>query len=38
MDGLFEHEPRREYVANTSHWVMDERPEIANRLLLDFLC
>jgi pimeloyl-ACP methyl ester carboxylesterase len=37
MEGLFEGEPRVEYVPDTSHWVMEERPEIVNRLLLDFL-
>lgn len=37
MDGLFERPPRIEYVADTSHWVMEERPEVVNRLLLDFL-
>jgi pimeloyl-ACP methyl ester carboxylesterase len=37
MEDLFEHEPRVEYVPDTSHWVMEERPEIVNRLLLDFL-
>lgn len=37
MDGLFENPPRIEYVPDTSHWVMEERPEIVNRLLLEFL-
>ena len=37
MDGLFETAPRIEYVPNTSHWVMEERPEVVNRLLLEFL-
>jgi pimeloyl-ACP methyl ester carboxylesterase len=37
MDGLFESPPRIEYVPNTSHWVMEERPEVVNRLLLEFL-
>jgi epoxide hydrolase 4 len=37
MDGLFENPPRVEYVPDTSHWVMEERPEIVNRLLLEFL-
>ena len=37
MDGLFEHEPRIEYVPDSSHWVMEERPEVVNRLLLEFL-
>lgn len=37
MDGLFERPPRIEYVPDTSHWVMEERPEVVNRLLLEFL-
>lgn len=37
MDGLFERPPRIEYLPDTSHWVMEERPEVVNRLLLDFL-
>ena len=37
MDGLFETPPRIEYVPDTSHWVMEERPEVVNRLLLEFL-
>jgi pimeloyl-ACP methyl ester carboxylesterase len=37
MEGLFEHEPRIEYLRNASHWVMEERPDEVNRLLLDFL-
>ena len=37
MDHLFENKPRIEYVPDTSHWVMEERPEVVNRLLLDFL-
>jgi pimeloyl-ACP methyl ester carboxylesterase len=37
MDGLFEAPPRIEYVPDTSHWVMEERPEVVNRLLLEFL-
>jgi pimeloyl-ACP methyl ester carboxylesterase len=37
MDGLFETPPRIEYVPETSHWVMEERPEVVNRLLLEFL-
>jgi pimeloyl-ACP methyl ester carboxylesterase len=37
MEGLFEHPPRIEYVPDTSHWVMEERPEVVNRLLLEFL-
>ena len=37
MDDLFETTPRVEYVQETSHWVMEERPEVVNRLLLEFL-
>ena len=37
MDGLFEAPPRIEYVPDTGHWVMEERPEVVNRLLLEFL-
>ncbi len=37
IDDLFETTPRVEYVPDTSHWVMEERPEIVNRLLLEFL-
>jgi pimeloyl-ACP methyl ester carboxylesterase len=37
MDGLFETPPRIEYIPDTSHWVMEERPEVVNRLLLEFL-
>jgi pimeloyl-ACP methyl ester carboxylesterase len=37
MEGLFDQEPRVEYLPDTSHWVMEERPDAVNRLLLDFL-
>jgi len=37
MESLFVGELRIEYLANTSHWVMEERPAEVNRLLLDFL-
>ena len=37
MDDLFEITPRIEYLPDTSHWVMEERPEVVNRLLLEFL-
>jgi epoxide hydrolase 4 len=37
MDALFESPPRIEYVPDAGHWVMEERPEIVNRLLLEFL-
>ena len=29
--------PRIEYVPDAGHWVMEERPEVVNRLLLEFL-
>ncbi|MDQ2913704.1 MAG: alpha/beta fold hydrolase [Chloroflexota bacterium] len=37
MDGLFERKPRVEYLPDTGHFVMEERPEVVNRLLLEFL-
>ena len=37
MESLFVGELRIEYLANTSHWVMEERPAEVNRLLVDFL-
>jgi pimeloyl-ACP methyl ester carboxylesterase len=37
LDDFFETPPRIEYVPETSHWVMEERPELVNQLLLDFL-
>ena len=37
MDRFFDVPPRIEYVPDTSHWVMEERPEVVNRLLLEFL-
>lgn len=37
MEGFFERPLRIEYVANTGHWVMEERPDVVNRLLLEFL-
>jgi pimeloyl-ACP methyl ester carboxylesterase len=37
MEGLFENPPRIEYVLDTGHFVMEERPEVVNRLLLEFL-
>jgi len=36
-DRFFDVPPRIEYVPDTSHWVMEERPEVVNRLLLEFL-
>ena len=37
MQRLFASDFRIEYLPNTSHWVMEERPEVVNHLLLDFL-
>jgi|SRR6266480_4670120 len=37
MDDFFESPPRIEYLPDTGHWVMEERPELVNRLLLEFL-
>jgi pimeloyl-ACP methyl ester carboxylesterase len=37
MDGLFSGDFRVEYIPDTSHWVMEEQPEVVNRLLLEFL-
>jgi pimeloyl-ACP methyl ester carboxylesterase len=37
MEGLLEREPRVEYIPDTGHFVMEERPEEVNRLLLEFL-
>jgi epoxide hydrolase 4 len=37
MEGLLEREPRVEYLPDTGHFVMEERPEVVNRLLLEFL-
>jgi pimeloyl-ACP methyl ester carboxylesterase len=37
MERLFASDFRIAYVPETSHWVMEERPELVNRLLLDFL-
>ena len=37
MESLLVGELRIEYLANTSHWVMEERPAEVNRLLVDFL-
>lgn len=37
MEGLFASDFRIEYVPNTSHWVMEERPALVSRLLLEFL-
>src|SRR5437867_9281322 len=31
---VFENKPRIEYVPDTGHWVMEERPEVVNWLLL----
>jgi pimeloyl-ACP methyl ester carboxylesterase len=37
MDPLFTVPPRIEYVPDAGHWVHQEKPELVNRLLLDFL-
>jgi epoxide hydrolase 4 len=37
MEGLFANEFQTEYVPDTSHWLMEERPELVNALLLEFL-
>jgi pimeloyl-ACP methyl ester carboxylesterase len=37
MDRLFTAELRIEYVPKTGHWVMEERPDVVNRLLMEFL-
>ena len=37
MEGLFADGFRIEYVPGASHWVNEERPDLVNRLLLDFL-
>jgi len=37
MERHFVTAPRIEYLPETSHWVMEERPEAVNRLLNEFL-
>ncbi|HEV8536225.1 MAG TPA: alpha/beta fold hydrolase [Candidatus Limnocylindria bacterium] len=37
MEGLFAGDFRVEYVRGAGHFVMEERPELVNRLLVDFL-
>ena len=37
MDPLFTSPPRIEYVPDSGHWVQQEKPELVNRLLLEFL-
>jgi pimeloyl-ACP methyl ester carboxylesterase len=37
MDPLFVTPPRIEYVPDAGHWVHQEKPELVNQLLLDFL-
>ena len=37
MDPLFTSPPRIEYVPDSGHWVQQEKPELVNQLLLDFL-
>jgi pimeloyl-ACP methyl ester carboxylesterase len=37
MDPLFTNPPRIEYVPDSGHFVQQEKPDVVNRLLLDFL-
>jgi pimeloyl-ACP methyl ester carboxylesterase len=37
MEPLFATPPRIEYVPDAGHWVQQEKPDVVNRLLLDFL-
>jgi pimeloyl-ACP methyl ester carboxylesterase len=37
MEPLFTSPPRIEYVPDSGHWVQQEKPDVVNRLLLDFL-
>src|SRR6185436_4939077 len=37
MDPLFTIPPRIEYVPDSGHWVHQEKPDLVNRLLLEFL-
>jgi pimeloyl-ACP methyl ester carboxylesterase len=37
MEPLFTIPPRIEYIPDSGHWVQQEKPEVVNRLLLDFL-
>ena len=37
MDPLFTNPPRIEYVPDSGHFVQQEKPDLVNRLLLDFL-
>lgn len=37
MDPLFTSPPRIEYVPDSGHWVQQEKADLVNRLLLDFL-
>jgi pimeloyl-ACP methyl ester carboxylesterase len=37
MDPLFTSPPRIEYIPDSGHWVQEEKAELVNRLLLDFL-
>jgi pimeloyl-ACP methyl ester carboxylesterase len=37
MEPLFTTPPRIEYIPDSGHWVQQEKPEVVNRLLLDFL-
>ena len=37
MDPLFTTPPRIEYIPDSGHWVQQEKPDVVNALLLDFL-
>jgi pimeloyl-ACP methyl ester carboxylesterase len=37
MDPLFTQPPRIEYIPDSGHWVQQEKADVVNRLLLDFL-
>jgi pimeloyl-ACP methyl ester carboxylesterase len=37
MEDLFEHGFETKYVPDSGHWVQQEKPELVNRLLMDFL-
>ncbi len=37
MDPLFTAPPRIEYIPDAGHWVQQEKPDVVNALLLDFL-
>jgi pimeloyl-ACP methyl ester carboxylesterase len=37
MEDLFEHGFEIKYVPDSGHWVQQEKPELVNHLLMDFL-